>query len=56
MSDSFNVVVVYECSICAEGEVREEVTNEMKLGCDGKIECLGKFYYLGDMIGSEGGA
>ena len=26
------------------------------LNCDRKLECVGKFYHLGDMIGPGGGA
>ena len=57
LSGSLNVVG-FECIRCVEGGERGEVEKEEELEIDGegKVECVGKFCYLGDMIGSGGGA
>ena len=55
MSGSLRVVVGFKCSRCVEGTGREE-TMEMEVEHVGKLECISKFCYLGDMIGSSGGA
>ena len=49
----------YNCPKCVDGvpstgEMEEEA--ELTLGQDGKLECVEKFCYLGDMLGSRGGA
>ena len=51
-------MVGFVCSRCVHGHAREtaEVRKEMEIDGDGKVECVGKFCYLGDMIGSGGGA
>ena len=40
------------------GETEEEIEEvaELVLGQDGKLKCVKKFCYLGDMLGSGGGA
>ena len=42
------------CSSCIAGPV--EVLKEVKIGVNDTLECVEKFCYLGDMIGSGGGA
>ena len=49
-------VVGFECSRCVEGTGHGEVKKEMEIEYVGKLECVDKFFYLGDMIGSGGGA
>ena len=49
-------IVGFECRKCTVGEYREEVRKEVKIISGGKIECVSKFFYLGDTIGSAGGA
>ena len=56
MSGSLHVVVGFKCSRCVEGTGREETMKEMEVEHVGKLECVSKFCYLGDMIGSGGGA
>ena len=56
LSGSLNIVVGFECRKCVDGGGREEVREEMEIDCEGKVECVGKFCYLGDMIGCGGGA
>lgn len=46
----------FECRRCVNGGERGEVKKEMEIDCDGKVECVSKFCYLGDMLGSGGGA
>ena len=57
LTGSLNVVG-FVCSRCVHGRAREtaKVRKEMEIDGDGKVECVGKFCYLGDMIGSGGGA
>ena len=57
LTGSLNVVG-FECSRCIYGDAREaaEARKEMEIDGDGNVECVGKFCYLGDMIGSGGGA
>jgi hypothetical protein len=57
LTGSLNVVG-FVCSRCVHGRAREtaEVRKEMEIDGGGKVECVGKFCYLGDMIGSGGGA
>ena len=56
MSGSLHVVVGFKCSRCVEGTGWEETMKEMEVEHVGKLECVSKFCYLGDMIGSNGGA
>ena len=56
MSGSSRVVVDFKCIRCAEGTGREETMLEMEVEHVGKLESVSKFCYLGDMIGSGGGA
>ena len=56
LSGSLSVVVGFKCSRCVEGTGREETMNEVGVDHVGKLECVSKFCYLGDMIGSGGGA
>jgi hypothetical protein len=49
-------IVGFECRKCTFGEYREEVKKEVEMNSGEKIECVGKFCYLGDTIGSAGGA
>jgi len=53
----------YKCPKCvggvlSTGETEEEIEEEAELvlGQDGKLECVKKFCYLGDMLGAGGGA
>ena len=39
-----------------EGTGQEETMKEMEVEHVDKLECVSKFCYLGDMIGSAGGA
>ena len=57
LTGSLNVAG-FVCSRCVHGGVREivEVRRAMEIDGDGKVERVGKFCYLGDMIGSGGGA
>ena len=57
LTGSLNVVG-FECSRCVHGNAREaaEVRKEIELDGDGNVECVEKFCYLGDMMGSGGGA
>ena len=49
-------VVGFKCSRCVEGAGREETMKKMEVEHVGMLERLSKFCYLGDMIGSGGGA
>ncbi len=51
-------VVGFECSRCVHGNTLKaaEVKKEIELDGDGNVECVEKFCYLGDMMGSGGGA
>lgn len=53
LTGSLNVVS-FERTKCVEGGGRGG--KEMEIDCKGKVKCVGKFCYLGDMIGSGGGA
>ena len=53
---SLNTVVGFECRRCVEGTGHEEVKREIEIEHVGKLECVDKFCYLGDMIGAGGGA
>ena len=51
-------VVGFQCTNCSQGLVAEKLTQKLcpiKLNGD-SLECVDKFFYLGDMIGSGGGA
>ena len=56
LSGSLNAVVGFECSRCVEGLGYGEVKKDMEIELGGKLEWVDKFCYLGDMIGSGGGA
>ena len=57
LSGSLSVVVVgFKFSRCVEGTGWEETMKEMEVEHVGKLECVSKFCYLGDMIGSGVGA
>ena len=55
MTGSLNVVG-FVCIKCVDGRERGGVRKEVEIDCEGKVECVGKFCYLGDMIASGGGA
>ena len=48
----------FKCSKCLSGRVVVDDSEriEVTVGTDGKLECVEKFCYLGDMIGAGGGA
>ena len=49
--------VEFRCSKCeGKGRGSSEVKKEVLLGPNGALECVDRFCYLGDMIGSGGGA
>ena len=56
LTGSLNAVVGFECRRCVEGTGHEEVKREIEIEHVGKLECVDKFCYLVDMIGTEGGA
>ena len=39
-----------------DGRERKEIRKEINIDYEGKVECVGRFCYLSDMIGSGGGA
>ena len=46
----------YRCPICSGAVVRKtEECEEVMLGEAGKLDCVDRFCYLGDMIGEGGG-
>ena len=49
-------VVGFECSGCVHGNTLEaaEVKKEIELHGDRNVECVEKFCYLGNMMGSGG--
>jgi len=53
---SLNKVDGFLCSRCVEGAGDEEGKKEIEIEDVGKLECVNKFCYLGDMIGAGGGA
>ena len=53
---SLNKAVGFVCSRCVEGTGDEEGKKEIEIEHVGKLECVSKFCYLGDMIGAGGGA
>ena len=52
------LVVGFQCTNCAQGAVVQTVSQELcPIQVNGDtLECVEKFCYLGDMIGSRGGA
>ena len=46
----------FECSRCVHGNTREAAEVRKEIELDGNVECVKKFCYLGDMMGSGGGA
>ena len=52
----FKQVVGFECRRCVEGTGNEEVKKEIEIEHVGKLECVDKFCYLGDMTEAGGGA
>lgn len=56
LTGSLSVVVGFKCSRCVKGIERKETMKEVEVENVGKLECVSKFCYLGDMIGSGGGA
>jgi len=55
LTGSLNAVVGFKCRRCVEGTGYEEVEREIEIEHVGKLECVDKFCYLGDMIGAGGG-
>ena len=53
---SLSVVAGFKCSRCVEGTGREGTMKEVEVDHVGKLECVSKFCYFGDMTGSGGGA
>jgi hypothetical protein len=50
-------VTGFRCKMCVAGiQTQPVMLGEVSLGLDGKLECVDKFRYLGDMIGAGGGA
>ena len=49
-------IVGFECRKCILGDYREEAKKEVEIKSGEKIEYVSKFCYLGDTIGSAGGA
>jgi hypothetical protein len=49
----------YKCPVCDGLKAKPDGSSELKeirLGQDGRLECVDRFCYLGDMIGAGGGA
>jgi hypothetical protein len=48
----------FRCKTCVNGSLSQssDMLKEIPLGSDNKLKCVEKFSYLGDMIGSGGGA
>jgi len=55
VKDELKDVLDYKCPICL-GQVQRRNGSEVELGQGEKLEVVQKFCYLGDMIGSGGGA
>ena len=51
-----NTVADFKCPTCVKGVSSDNEVKELVLGEDGKLECVDRFCYLGDMIGAGGGA
>lgn len=46
----------YKCATCLSGGPVKMSVKELTVGTDGKLECVERFCYLGDMISAGGGA
>ena len=55
LTGSLNVVG-FECSRCVHGNTRQAAEVRKEIELDGNVECVEKFCYLGDAMGSGGGA
>ena len=55
MKVRLNKVTDFKCATCINGTSSDSVVKELVLGEDGKLECVDRFCYLGDMIGAGGG-
>src|SRR5271155_1367425 len=51
-----NKVADFKSATCINGTSSDSVVKELVLGEDGKLECVDRFCYLGDMIGAGSGA
>lgn len=50
-------VLGFRCKICMNGgQMKSVVQHEVTLGTEGKLECVERFRYLGDVIEAGGGA
>lgn len=57
ISGKLQRIIGFRCKTCVVGiQAKSETPEEISLGADEKLECVGKFRYLGDMIGAGGGA
>lgn len=57
ISGKLQGIIGFRCKTCVVGiKAKSETPEEISLGADEKLECVGKFRYLGDMIGAGGGA
>ena len=52
ISGSLNAINDFECRICVDGIMHGEPRTEMEIENVGKLECVEKFFYFGDMIGA----
>ena len=56
ISGKLQKVTGFRCQTCVFGKrARVEMMQEVALGTEGKLECVDKFRYLGDMIEAGGG-
>src|SRR5664279_2554907 len=55
ISGSLNAINDFECRRCVDGIMHGEPRKEMEIENVGKLECVEKFCYLGDMIAEGGG-
>jgi len=51
-------VADFQCKRCVDGQLFREVVarKEIMISSHDKLECVDKFCYLGDLIGTGGGA
>ena len=57
VSGKLSNVSNFHCTKCVRcSPVRSEELKEISLGTDLRLECVGKFCYLGDVVGAGGGA
>ena len=56
ISGSLNAIDDFECQRCVDGIMHGESRKEMEIENVGKLECVEKFCYMGNMIGAGGGA